>query len=146
MEDIDPPRQPPGAAEHILRALEVFDLHWDGDLIFQSRRLEAYQSALETLSANGQVFRCVCSRRDIAQTNAARGRAGSRVYPGTCRNPAPSRRGSKVLRMRTGRERLGIEDRLQGTFSQVLEEEVGDFVLRRRDVAARVVGIVVPCR
>jgi glutamyl-Q tRNA(Asp) synthetase len=35
--------------------------------------------------------------------------------------------------MRTGRERLGIEDRLQGTFSQVLEEEVGDFVLRRRD-------------
>lgn len=133
VEDIDPPREPPGAAEQILRALEAFDLHWDGDVVFQSHRLEAYRNALENLSGAGRIFTCVCSRRDIAETNAARGRAGSRIYPGTCRNPAPSRRRSKVLRMRTGRESLGIEDRLQGTFSQVLEEEVGDFVLRRRD-------------
>jgi len=133
IEDIDPPREPPGAADAILRALEAFDLHWDGELLFQSTRHEAYDAALEQLLSEGRVFPCSCSRRDIAETNAANGRAGSRVYPGTCRPGPSSRRRAKVLRARTDNTRVGIDDRLQGRFEQALETEIGDFVVRRRD-------------
>jgi len=133
IEDIDPPREPPGAADAIIRALEAFELHWDGEIVFQSTRVEAYNAALDRLVADGRAFPCVCSRRDIAETNAARGRAGSRVYPGTCRSGPSSRRRSRVLRLRTDNTPVGIDDRLQGRFEQALETEVGDFVLRRRD-------------
>lgn len=133
IEDIDPPREVPGAADEILRALEAFDLAWDEEVVFQSRRRDAYDAALDALARQGRVFRCVCSRTDIAETNAARGQAGSRIYPGTCRAGTPPGRRSRMLRVRTGPDPVGLEDRLQGRFVQVLEEAVGDFVLRRRD-------------
>ena len=46
IEDIDPPREVPGAAETILRQLEHYGLHWDGDVLWQSQRHDAYREAL----------------------------------------------------------------------------------------------------
>jgi glutamyl-Q tRNA(Asp) synthetase len=102
--------------------------------VYQSRRTDAYEAALERLQAAGWVYRCVCSRKDIAAAHRRHGKPGSLVYPGTCRDgPAAAGRRSRVLRVRTTAERIGIQDRLQGSFSQRLEDEVGDFVLRRRE-------------
>ena len=39
MEDLDPPREMPGAADHILNTLEQFGFEWDGEVVYQSRRL-----------------------------------------------------------------------------------------------------------
>jgi len=133
IEDIDPPREIPGAAESILRTLESFSLYWDENVLFQSTRLSAYEEALAALSATGLVFECTCSRRDIAETNAARGRPGSRIYPGTCREGVVHRRRRSSVRMRVGTGVVLFSDRLQGTVSQDLETRVGDFILRRRD-------------
>ncbi len=133
VEDLDPPREVPGAADDILRTLEAFALHWDGGVIFQSSRTSAYEAALATLSEKGLVFPCTCSRRDIAETNAARGLTGSRVYPGTCRSGAVRRRRRPVLRMLTSPGAVAFTDRLQGSICQDLEAEVGDFILKRRD-------------
>jgi glutamyl-Q tRNA(Asp) synthetase len=134
IEDIDPPREPPGAVEEILRALEAFELWWDGPVLYQSRRREAYEHGLEILREAGWTYPCSCSRKDIALANRRLGHAGQRRYPGTCRAPAPEpRRSTRVLRVRTTDELLGIEDRLQGRFEQRLESDVGDFVLRRRE-------------
>ncbi|HBN14359.1 MAG TPA: tRNA glutamyl-Q(34) synthetase GluQRS, partial [Pseudohongiella sp.] len=49
MEDLDPAREPPGAADQILRTLEAFGLFWDGQVIYQSQRQAAYFEALEQL-------------------------------------------------------------------------------------------------
>lgn len=134
IEDLDPPREPPGAADEILRALERFGLHWDGEILFQSRRQAAYDDALATLSAAGWAYPCLCSRKDVAEANARLGRPGTRRYPGTCRTLRPAQAGrSRVIRVRTDAEPLSVADRLQGEFAQVLERDIGDFVLRRRE-------------
>ena len=62
MEDIDTPRVVSGADADILRTLERFGLEWDGPVVYQSTRLEAYQDALERLRAIRAVYGCSCSR------------------------------------------------------------------------------------
>lgn len=133
IEDIDPPREPPGAADQILRALETFELYWDEPVLYQSQRGSAFDAALDALVDASRAYPCNCSRKDIASANVALGRPGARTYPGTCRDGARSKRRSRVLRVRTSAETVGMRDRLQGDFRQQLEDEVGDFVVRRRE-------------
>jgi len=134
MEDLDPPREPPGAAADILRTLEAFDLAWDGEVMYQSARLEAYEAALAQLADAGRAYPCICSRKDIETANERRGRPGERAYPGTCRALAPANAaGTRVVRLRTSAAPTGMVDRLQGEYYQRLEAEVGDFVIRRRE-------------
>jgi glutamyl-Q tRNA(Asp) synthetase len=134
IEDLDPPREPPGAAAQILRALEGYGLWWDGEVMFQSQRQAAYEEALAHLGSAGFAYPCVCSRRDIVAANQRLGRPGQRAYPGTCRSlPAKHGRRSRIVRVRTTAEPVAIDDALQGRFTQSLEQEVGDFVLRRRE-------------
>ncbi|MDA9001871.1 glutamate--tRNA ligase family protein, partial [bacterium] len=63
MEDLDPPREVAGASDDILRTLEGHGLHWDGDVVFQSRRSDLYADALDSLKRDGCVFPCACSRK-----------------------------------------------------------------------------------
>ncbi len=62
IEDLDPPRVVPGSAEGILHTLRAFGFEWDGEILWQSTRLEAYQDALERLQERGLCYPCVCSR------------------------------------------------------------------------------------
>lgn len=133
MEDIDPPREAPGAAASILRTLDDFSLHWDGEVMFQSSRIDAYRGAIERLRRAGLAYDCACSRSEVEARNASLGRPGSRIYPGTCRRGRATTQRQMILRLRTSSEAVSFTDRLQGTFTQSLEAEVGDFVLQRRD-------------
>jgi glutamyl-Q tRNA(Asp) synthetase len=107
-------------------------LHWDGAVLFQSRRTEAYESALAHLLADGWIYPCACSRRSIALANQQLGRGANQVYPGTCRGGLHGRAATRTLRVRTTAEVIAFDDRLQGRFAQSLEPAVGDFALRRR--------------
>lgn len=131
MEDLDPPREEPGAADRILRTLEAFGFEWDGPVVLQSRRNEAYREALETLRARSLAYPCACTRREIA----AAGLTGSEgpVYPGTCRDGLPPGRRGRSIRVLTAGARIHFEDRLQGPREQALERDIGDFVLQRAD-------------
>lgn len=131
IEDLDRPREVPGAADAILRALDAFGFEWDGKILYQSARAEAYAEAVETLRDIGLVFPCACSRREIA-AHAPPGADGP-VYPGTCRNRTPTGKSIRSLRLRTESRPILIRDRIQGELRQDLEREVGDFVLRRAD-------------
>ncbi len=86
MEDLDRPREVPGAAADILRTLEAFGFAWDGEVLYQSRRAAAYAAALAQLQASGLTYPCGCSRREIAAAASAVGPEGP-IYPGTCRPP-----------------------------------------------------------
>jgi glutamyl-Q tRNA(Asp) synthetase len=131
IEDLDPPREVAGAADDMLRTLEAFGLHWDGAVEYQSRRHDHYDHALERLQREGHLYACGCSRREIAAA-ARRGPAGP-IYPGTCRKGVRLGRGLHALRVRTDETALTFHDRLQGPMRHNLEQEVGDFVLRRAD-------------
>jgi len=131
MEDLDLPRVVPGAADDILRTLDAFGLHWDGTVMFQSARNEAYRAALAELEKLGAVYPCACTRREIADS-ALSGIDGP-VYPGTCRGGLPGGRSARAMRVRADSGSVEFDDGLQGRVSQVLATEVGDFVVRRAD-------------
>jgi glutamyl-Q tRNA(Asp) synthetase len=131
IEDLDPPREVPGAADAILRTLDGFGMHWDGPVIYQSRRGSIYASALEELARKGLLFGCACTRKEIA--DSAISSESGLVYPGTCRGGLPPGRHARALRVRTDQHRIEVVDRLQGSLQQQLDQEVGDFIIRRAD-------------
>ena len=129
MEDLDPPRVIPGAADRILRQLEVLGLAWDGPVVYQSARLDLYQDAMRKLAAHS--YPCGCTRKELEDSALAID--GSRIYPGTCRNGLAPGKTSRAIRLRTHAEPIRFIDRVQGKMAQAVEREVGDFVLRRAD-------------
>lgn len=88
IEDIDEGRCRPAFVAAILDDLAWLGLVWDGEPLVQSQRGAAYARALETLDAMGLLYRCVCTRRDIAEAATAPQGPMGRVYPGTCRAAA----------------------------------------------------------
>jgi glutamyl-tRNA synthetase len=139
MEDLDAGRVREGAAEQQLADLRAIGLDWDGEVVFQSARLERYAGALEALRAAGLVYECFCTRAEIrAAASAPHGPLPEGAYPGTClRLPArelAARRASgrpPALRVRAEAAVVGFTDRVAGPVSGVVD----DFVVRRNDGA-----------
>lgn len=123
MEDLDPPREVPGAADDILRTLEAFGLQWDGPVRYQSERGAAYQEALATLEKQGWAYPCGCSRRMLE---------GQARYPGTCRQGVAKGLTARSYRFRLDSGALKWKDGVQGEVS-FSGEDLGDFILRRAD-------------
>lgn len=128
IEDIDRPREQPGATKQILLGLERYGFEWDGPVSYQSDSLLNHEEAIQLLVKAGQAYCCGCSRRDLAE--APRGQLGI-IYPGTCRDGCTAEETS--VRVRTDNQVLRFDDGLQGPQSHRLESESGDFVIRRRD-------------
>ncbi|WP_028533888.1 tRNA glutamyl-Q(34) synthetase GluQRS [Paludibacterium yongneupense] len=131
IEDLDPPREIPGASRAILATLEACGLYWDGEVVYQSRRHGLYREALERLIAEGHAYACNCSRREIAL--AARAGVDGMVYPGFCRSGMRAGREAHAWRLRVPEQEIACVDRLQGDCRQQLARDVGDFVLLRAD-------------
>ncbi len=131
MEDLDRQREQAGAADAILRTLEAFGFEWDGPVMRQSERSEAYERALARLDTGGALFPCACTRKELS--DSALVLEGERVYPGTCRAGLPPGRTARALRVRVPDEVVSFDDSIQGATAQNLLREVGDFVVRRAD-------------
>src|SRR5688500_17666435 len=110
IEDLDRPRCRPGAVDAILRSLGRLGLEWDGEIVFQSRRLDHYRAALSRLRAH--TYWCSCSRREVADSSLGLAADGAPIYPGTCREGAAGT--PRALRVRAGGDEIGFVDRLQG--------------------------------
>jgi glutamyl-Q tRNA(Asp) synthetase len=139
IEDVDGPRTVPGAAAEILDTLGRFGMISAEQPVWQSQRGVAYQQALEQLLATGFVFPCGCTRREIADSLAhghtGHARHATLAYPGTCRDGLHGKP-PRAWRMRVpdgDAAVLSFKDRWQGTQTQDLASEVGDFVLKRAD-------------
>jgi glutamyl-Q tRNA(Asp) synthetase len=124
MEDLDPPREEPGAQAAILKALESYGFEWDGDLVRQSERHDTYAEVLDRLFNHGLAYACTCSRKQLEPYHG--------IYPGLCRN-AGHGTDDAAIRLRVPELEYHFLDRVQGEHRQHLGREVGDFVIRRRD-------------
>ncbi|EXJ16291.1 tRNA glutamyl-Q(34) synthetase GluQRS [Imhoffiella purpurea] len=131
MEDLDRPRERPGAAERILKTLRAFGFAWDAPILYQSERTPAYEAALSRLAQAGLAYPCGCTRSEIAAI-AESGPEGH-IYPGTCRTGLVQGRSQRSMRLNTQGARIAFEDRIQGPQSQSIDASVGDFVLHRAD-------------
>lgn len=153
IEDLDPERSRDEYADAAQRDLEWLGLDWDGPVVRQSTRAETHRDALERLERSARAYPCVCTRAEVAAAASAphAGETSPR-YPGTCRgrfrDRAQAERDSgrpAGLRFRVPRgTRIRFVDGLRGAHVARLDEEVGDFVIQRREgVPAYQLAIVV---
>jgi glutamyl-Q tRNA(Asp) synthetase len=131
IEDLDPLREAPGATDAILRTLDHYGLHWDRPPVYQSKRIDHYRQALDRLIHAGMVYPCACSRREIADSGLMG--LDAPVYPGTCRAGLGAGRSPRTWRLRVDDIVVVFNDEVQGEQRQNLQEEIGDFVLKRAD-------------
>jgi glutamyl-Q tRNA(Asp) synthetase len=145
IEDLDIPRCIPGSDQKIMRQLLACGLYWDEEPSWQSMHQERYRSALKRLNQLHQIYPCTCSRQAIANVLETQGVITPRnqeiVYPGSCRphEILPYQQENGVLEKAAWRLALSpnlsieFEDLALGRQRQDLNQEVGDFVLLRRD-------------
>jgi len=125
MEDLDPPREEPGAARSILQSLQSHGLVADAPAMLQSTRHATYARALQRLAAAGHLFTCDCSR-------ALLGSAGTCVRDCRHRDLPPG--AGTAWRVAVPQDCVvEFADALQGQQRVALGETLGDFVLQRRD-------------
>ncbi|MBY4678290.1 tRNA glutamyl-Q(34) synthetase GluQRS [Marinobacterium arenosum] len=127
IEDLDPPREHPGARIVIPQTLERFGLHWDGPISYQSDRLHHYQQALEQLLEQQSAYRCDCSRSAIQK------RTGSNLYDRYCLLQPPHEQQQCAIRVHVDSRSLAFDDQIQGPQQYRLDQDSGDFVIRRKD-------------
>lgn len=127
MEDLDPPREEPGAAALILNQLAAHGLVSDEPVLVQSTRQQAYQAALEHLITQGRAFACQCSRsqleRDLADGLTSQNSDGEILYTGRCRPTAAQSQSSGACR--------GVQSRQAWRFRST--DGSDDFVVKRAD-------------
>ncbi|MHB8798958.1 MAG: tRNA glutamyl-Q(34) synthetase GluQRS [Thermoanaerobaculia bacterium] len=138
MEDLDGPRVVPGAADEILRALELYGLEWDGPVAIQSERTGLYEEALARLRGAGRAYDCGCTRAEVARVAGAPDAAdpvdaAGAVYAGTCRAGLPPGRAARAVRFRVPEGTVAFEDRVRGRIEEDVARAVGDFVVKRAD-------------
>jgi glutamyl-tRNA synthetase len=139
MEDLDTGRVRPGSAEEQLADLAAIGLDWDGEVVFQSARLDLYREAIAAFRAAGRVYECFCTRAEIrAAASAPHGPLPEGAYPGTCLHLSAAELAEKrasgrppALRVRADAEHVVFEDRLLGRQEGVVD----DFVVQRNDGA-----------
>lgn len=125
MEDLDPPREEPGACAAILQSLLDHGLQWDGEVLRQSERSQAYDAALQRLAEKGVLFRCDCTRAMLGPGGSCGGRC-------TPRQDDVSLPCALRLRVEPGTH-IAFEDQLQGEQHDALENNLPDFTLLRKD-------------
>ncbi len=122
IEDLDPPREMPGAADLILKTLERYQLHWDESVVYQSQRHHLYQGQIDKWLTENKAYYCQCSRKDI--------KAEGGFYRGQCRDKQLT---DGAIRLKMAHPTLSFNDLKHGeiTIPQALAEE--DFIIKRRD-------------
>lgn len=123
IEDTDIPRIYPGSEDHILRCIDAFQFEADDAIIFQKDRLDIYDAVINQLHQNYLVYACQCTRKMLGSNH---------IYAGTCRDlNLPFEH--HAIRVKVSDQEICFNDRLQGTHCSNLQQDLGDFVLKRRD-------------
>ena len=135
IEDIDPQRSKKEYAQLLMDDLEWLGLLWDGEPVYQSERSDLYEQYFQLLKDKGLTYPCYCTRADILATQAPHESDGRVVYKGTCRHlpPQPGRVGA--TRLMVPQREVTFTDGHYGLQSVNLSQQVGDFIIRRKDGA-----------
>ncbi|MFL1483029.1 tRNA glutamyl-Q(34) synthetase GluQRS [Marinobacter sp. LN3S78] len=126
IEDLDPLRESPEATEQILHSLAAHGLHWDGDVRYQSSRLETYRQLADRLVDRGRAYYCGCSRKEL--------KANDGRHPYHCRKGGntPGER-PLAIRFALDDEHAHWHDRILGGQHQSVRAEVDDPVIIRKE-------------
>ena len=148
IEDLDIARCPRRYGEQMCRDIRWLGLDWDEGPVIggpsgpyeQSRRTALYQAALRRLEAQGLVYPCFCTRKELLAASAPHASDGARVYDGRCRRLSSAERAAQLAsgrkpawRVQVPAETVSFADGNYGPQAQRLDRDCGDFILRRSD-------------
>ncbi|MGO1462854.1 MAG: tRNA glutamyl-Q(34) synthetase GluQRS [Marinobacter sp.] len=125
IEDLDPLREPAEATGQILGSLDAHGLFPSEPALFQSRRHDAYHAAIQHLLSEGNAYRCSCSRKQL-QANFGR-------HPQHCRENDTAREAPFAIRFALSDDQCHWHDQLLGPQRQVVQAEIDDPVLLRKE-------------
>jgi len=153
MEDLDHPKDKPGAAAQAIEDLRWLGFDWDEEYV-QSERKDIYRAALETL-LNSQpstfnlqphplIYPCVCSRRDVEAAQSAPHAGEQLYYPGICRDRFATWAEALAFnnhlpcwRFRVPENTVvSFDDAFAGHYEQNVSKTLGDFPLARDEFGA----------
>lgn len=123
IEDTDIPRIYPNSETHILSCIDAFQFEPDAEIIFQKDRLAIYEQVLDQLKQQHAIYACQCTRKMLGSNH---------IYAGTCRDLNLDF-AEQAIRLKVDDLLICFEDRLQGLQCSNLKDDLGDFVLKRRD-------------
>lgn len=123
IEDTDIPRIYPNSESHILNCIDAFEFEPDAEIIFQKNRLDLYEQVLEQLKQAQQIYACECTRKQLGSNH---------IYVGTCRDLHLDF-SNQAIRLKVDDQLICFDDLLQGRQCSNLKNDLGDFVLKRRD-------------
>lgn len=123
IEDTDIPRIYPNSETHILSCIDAFQFEPDAEIIFQKDRLAIYEQVLDQLKLQHAIYACQCTRKMLGSNH---------IYAGTCRDLNLDF-AEQAIRLKVDDLLICFEDRLQGRQCSNLKDDLGDFVLKRRD-------------
>lgn len=140
IEDLDAARCPfmGENTKHLLDDLAWMGMDFDGEVLWQSERTEIYDTYFEKLNEKGLIYPCYCSRAELHAATAPHRSDGAPKYDRKCLSrltagePPPIGR-SPAHRVRVPDMAYGFTDRLQGEYTENLERDCSDFVVRRSD-------------
>lgn len=146
MEDLDHPKDKPGAAAAAVEDLRWLGFEWDEEYV-QSERKAIYRDALQALLARStpdeaRIYPCVCSRKDVENAQSAPHAGEQLHYPGTCRGRFASWTEAAAVRPPCWRfrveegTRVKFVDNFAGVFEQDVDTTLGDFPLARDEGGA----------
>jgi glutamyl-Q tRNA(Asp) synthetase len=133
IEDIDTPRVVPGAADSILHSLEWLRFEWDEPVLYQSTRVDAYAEALQQLRSLELCYPCSCSRSELQSASSPPLDSDELRYPGWCRQHPRRIQDSYAWRFKVPENCIEYHDALHGNLKLNLSDQIGDFVIKRRD-------------
>lgn len=151
VEDIDQRAQHREYLDLMYEDLEWLGLHFDGEVMVQTRRFGVYQAVLDQLRQMGLLYPCFCTRSEIKAQLAELGRAPHAtlgyLYPGTCRRLSDDAVAERLasgmphcwrLDMQRVQDLIGCptwHDMRRGT-QRCVPTAYGDVVLARKDFPA----------
>lgn len=144
MEDLDHPKDKPGAAAQAVEDLKWLGFDWDAEYV-QSERKPLYRDALDFLRRQTppRVYPCVCSRRDVEAAQSAPHAGEQLHYPGTCRGrfatwaEACAVKAAPCWRFRVPDGTVvRFVDAFAGPYEQDVAATLGDFPLARDEGGA----------
>jgi glutamyl-Q tRNA(Asp) synthetase len=124
IDDLDTFRNLEGATESIIHTLQVYGLHWDGPVFYQSQHLTSYYTIVDQLLEQNRVYPCSCSRKSLM---------ASSIYPGYCLQKSIATDAAYALRIKTSPINIDFNDEVQGQHQHALAEQHGDFIIKRKD-------------
>ncbi len=137
IEDTDKTRSTKEAIDAILFGMEWLGLNWDGDVIFQSQRINRHKEVAYKLLESNNAYYCYCTQIELEEIRKkAISEGKSPKYNGKWRDKTPNESDKivkPVLRIKTSKTGSTLLDDLVQGQVHFKNDQLDDFVLLRSD-------------